>query len=133
MPREMLRPVGSSSALTSGRTPAKARRMRVEAREGASLAPSVMSRSTSSGVTATLKRFLNGMRVDVVPTMQTVSPGARMSALDGIRQRLITMLLTRCAKMSSAPLAGYILMSTPARAAMPWPQMPAALTMTGAK
>ena len=63
---------------------------------------------------------------------QTVSPGTRMSALAGLRQRLMTMLLTRWAKISRAPLAGNMPMFAPAMAAMWWPQMPPALTVTGA-
>ena len=48
------------------------------------------------------------------PVTQTVSPGTRMSALAGLRQRLITTLLTLCAKISNAPFAGNILMLAPA-------------------
>ena len=132
MPREMFRPVGSLSAETRGRTPAYARRIRVEDSDGASLAPSVMRRFTSSGVTATLSHSSNGMRVDVVPITHTVSPGTRISALEGFRQRFMTMLFTLWAKMRRAPFAGYIPTFTPAIAAMPWPQMPQAFTVTGA-
>ena len=106
--------------------------MRVEASDGASFAPSEISRLTSSGVTATLSHSSNGIRVEVVPIMQTVSPGTRMSALAGLRQRLITTLLTRWAKISSAPFEGNMPTCTPAISAMCWPQMPAALTTTGA-
>ena len=132
MPREMLRPVGSLSSLTSGRTPANARRMRVSDRAGVSLAPSVTRSVTSSGVTDTLWQFSSGMRVEVVPMMQTVSPGTRMSALDGLRQRLMTMLFTRCAKISRAPLDGNIPTCTPAICATSWPHTPQAFTTTGA-
>ncbi|GFI66792.1 hypothetical protein IMSAG192_00314 [Muribaculaceae bacterium] len=132
MPRDIERPDGSLSAATRGLTPAYARNMRVYAREGAILMPSRSSTSTSSGVTSMLSIWSYGTLDEVVPISDIVSPGTSMSASAGLRHRLITTLLTRCPKISSAPFAGNILMVIPASDAMLCPHMPPALIMRSA-
>ena len=69
--------------------------MRVVANEGANFSPSCSNTSTSSSVTRISSTVSRGTRSLVVPITHTVSSGTRMSALAGLRQRLITILFTR--------------------------------------
>ena len=107
--------------------------MRVCSSDGASFIPSRSSRSTSSAVTYMSSTSSKGTLLDVVPISEIVSPGTRMSASAGLRQRFSTMLFTLWPKISSEPLAGSMLTVTPALRAMSCPQMPPALTTTCAR